>query len=599
VWSDGALYANVVDTGGDVLAHEFSSSPGLIKPGVYYHVALTYDQASGVETLYLNGVMVAQENIGPITPLTSYDLYLGRRPLTVGETYEFTGELDEPALYNRALSAAELLAIYQAGSEGKCPPANQPVILESPASQTVVVGSNAVFTAVVQGAQPLICQWWFDGTNLLAGATNTTLTLNDVQSAAAGWYSMTVTNAYGSALSSNALLQVVTPGPIPQSPVLLSQPQSVSVAAGADVVFSVAADDASPLNYQWQWNGVNLPGATGNTLNLTGVTTTNAGLYDVIVGDNLGGRVASSNAVLTVILPPQMGTATAQVGDGYVVNASLTGGGGGYTNAPVVRLIGGGGSGAGARATISDGVVTGIIVTNAGSNYTSTPVVLIAPPVTPNPVLDIAAMSVLSFTNLTVGADYQPQRLAGWYWADQGPVLTATNPFYLQILSGTVAAGGYRLALTPVPAQALAVPQVVNGVVVSATLTSGGSGYLTAPTVSVVGGGGSNATAVATISGGVVTGLRITDAGAGYVRTPAVRIAAPPAVAVLPVVQPAVQLNASSLAPYENYQLQFSPGLGGAWANWSGGSFTPTTATNSQLILITNGTGYFRLQYLP
>lgn len=49
------------------------------------------------------------------------------------------------------------------------------------------------------------------------------------------------------------------------------------------------------------------------------------------------------------------------------------------------------------------------------------------------------------------------------------------------------------------------------------TITNGGSGYVTAPTVAASGGAGSGATFVATVSGGVVTGVTITNPGTGYV----------------------------------------------------------------------------------
>lgn len=56
-------------------------------------------------------------------------------------------------------------------------------------------------------------------------------------------------------------------------------------------------------------------------------------------------------------------------------------------------------------------------------------------------------------------------------------------------------------------------------------LTSGGSGYTSAPTVAITGGGGSGATATATIDGGgVVTGFTVTAPGSGYTSTPTVTL---------------------------------------------------------------------------
>lgn len=54
------------------------------------------------------------------------------------------------------------------------------------------------------------------------------------------------------------------------------------------------------------------------------------------------------------------------------------------------------------------------------------------------------------------------------------------------------------------------------------TITNGGTGYTSAPTVTLTGGGGTGATATATVSGGVVTAITITNAGSGYTSAPTV-----------------------------------------------------------------------------
>src|ERR1017187_8638463 len=180
---------------------------------------------------------------------------------------------------------------------------------------------------------------------------------------------------------------------------------------------------------------------------------------------------------------PQNATGTAIISFGFVVSVQVDNGGYGYTNIPVVRIIGGGGSGAGATAVVSNGVVIGFTITSNGSGYTNAPVVVIDPPYIFNPVLGIAPMSFLSFSNLTLGGTYQLQQAVLWYWTNQLVSFTATNAVYTQMVAGVVASGNYRLALNPVPAQAFATPQVVYGFVVHATVTSGGSGYVTSPVV--------------------------------------------------------------------------------------------------------------------
>lgn len=70
--------------------------------------------------------------------------------------------------------------------------------------------------------------------------------------------------------------------------------------------------------------------------------------------------------------------------------------------------------------------------------------------------------------------------------------------------------------------------QIVNGFVVGATVTDGGSGYLVAPVITVSGGGGTGATARATVVNGTITAITIQDPGSGYTSIPSLTIAPPP-----------------------------------------------------------------------
>jgi hypothetical protein len=73
-------------------------------------------------------------------------------------------------------------------------------------------------------------------------------------------------------------------------------------------------------------------------------------------------------------------TAVAQVAGGFMVQIDVTNPGYGYTNAPLVTITGGGGTGAQATAVISAGSVQSITVDNPGRGYTSVPTVTIDPP---------------------------------------------------------------------------------------------------------------------------------------------------------------------------------------------------------------------------
>jgi subtilisin-like proprotein convertase family protein len=117
VSSNGCLYANLIDTSN--LWHEVYSAPGLIQSNVFQHVALTFDTNSGLAKLYLNGTNVATTNLfmigsvfTPFVPRTDGDVLLGR-DMTLCTNNYFGGEMDEMSIYKRALSDAEIAAIYR------------------------------------------------------------------------------------------------------------------------------------------------------------------------------------------------------------------------------------------------------------------------------------------------------------------------------------------------------------------------------------------------------------------------------------------------------------------------------------------------------
>ena len=83
-----------------------------------------------------------------------------------------------------------------------------PSIVTDPAAQTVAEGGYVTFSASATGTKPLNYQWYFNVTNAIANATNSSLTLTNVQLSDAGGYSVTVTNAAGSTNSAAAVLTV-------------------------------------------------------------------------------------------------------------------------------------------------------------------------------------------------------------------------------------------------------------------------------------------------------------------------------------------------------------------------------------------------------
>ena len=78
-----------------------------------------------------------------------------------------------------------------------------------PLFQTVPAGGQAHFSAAALGVPPLRYQWYFSGTNVIAGATNRWLTLDNVATTDAGEYSVRVFNNEGSVTSDPVVLSVI------------------------------------------------------------------------------------------------------------------------------------------------------------------------------------------------------------------------------------------------------------------------------------------------------------------------------------------------------------------------------------------------------
>jgi len=95
----------------------FLESVTTVRTGVWYHVAGV--RGSNYIQLYVNGQLEGQTNVDFPVGYGNFPLYFA----TSGQSYwdhKFAGALDEVALYNRALSASEIAAIYAAGRQGKC-----------------------------------------------------------------------------------------------------------------------------------------------------------------------------------------------------------------------------------------------------------------------------------------------------------------------------------------------------------------------------------------------------------------------------------------------------------------------------------------------
>jgi len=121
-----------------------------VNDGLFHHVVISYDGAT--MNLYFDGVIIGttpfvQQGYAPLYYYQIGTGYTGGWDGTPGEWFPFSGIIDEPSLYTRALTAVEVAALFNSGSAGKCAPPGAGLVLrhrysfDEPASSLVVTDS--------------------------------------------------------------------------------------------------------------------------------------------------------------------------------------------------------------------------------------------------------------------------------------------------------------------------------------------------------------------------------------------------------------------------------------------------------------------------
>ncbi|MEO7298419.1 MAG: LamG domain-containing protein [Verrucomicrobiota bacterium] len=124
---------------------------------------------------------------------------------------------------------------------------------------------------------------------------------------------------------------------------------------------------------------------------------------------------------------PHIAKATATIVNGFVVGATVTDPSCGYSNAPMVTIQGGGGSGATATATVSGGSISAINITSAGCCYTNAPTIIIQSP-TFVPTVGIAVSRVNVTQHVMLGRNYVLESSTDFItWTPTGPQFTAES----------------------------------------------------------------------------------------------------------------------------------------------------------------------------
>ena len=173
--------------------------------------------------------------------------------------------------------------------------------LAQPKNKNLPTGAETTLSVSATGWPLPNYQWYFNGTNLLVGATDAAITLTNLQPADSGQYVVMISNSEGSIASAPAVITVLPLGP---SPTILEQPHPANqtLPIGSATTLSVFATGWPQPGYQWYLNGTNLlVGATNSTLTLANLQPGDSGQYSVVVFNAAG---ATNSAPASINVPP-------------------------------------------------------------------------------------------------------------------------------------------------------------------------------------------------------------------------------------------------------------------------------------------------------
>ena len=170
----------------------------------------------------------------------------------------------------------------------------KPEILKITESMVVQLGAEAVLEVEASGTGPLEFEWFKSGV-LIEGENSARLVFDETKLLDGGLYKVRVENEAGSVESAEMQLSVLEPVRI------IKHPLGGDVLEGESFTFSVDAEGAAPLSYQWYKDEKSIESEINSKLILNDLDNSDSGIYHVEIF-NQSSRIISNKVALSVEL---------------------------------------------------------------------------------------------------------------------------------------------------------------------------------------------------------------------------------------------------------------------------------------------------------
>ena len=317
--------------------------------GTWQHVVGVYDQGGATVTIYVNGLPSGTIGTPPAAGPTATIIptSIGAGQGGIGSAYDmyFKGSIDEVAIYNTALTAAQVAA-HKCLQYGASQP---PLFVSQPASFTNYEGLPGGFSAAAIGSCELTNQWKKEGVDI-PGATLGQLQFPALSLSDSGNYRVLIGNSLGTTNSSTVYLAVL---PAPTSPpaiagLVLHLPFDGNLndvtGRGNNGTGKVNGANVNPAatpagNPAFNYTDAGAPGKIGKALHYSTSTSTGSSNY-VTLGVRPDLKF-SSNVNFSVAYWFRFSVPNEENGDlPFLCSANNSYGGAGYTFAPSYKLGG-------------------------------------------------------------------------------------------------------------------------------------------------------------------------------------------------------------------------------------------------------------------